>query len=481
MAVEQTPIDNQDERIIHLLNRISFGPSPGDIRYVQKVGMQKFIDEQLNPQLYRDPIDSSNSNEFANLNGDSITLMHQFREFSKEIKQLKNEHRDQEAREESIAYFARTTDAYRKARLIRAINSPRQLEEVMTEFWYNHFNVFSNKVLDLPLVGPYEEQAIRPFALGKFKQLVQATCHHPAMLFYLDNWQNTAEGTPGAGGKNKGLNENYARELMELHTLGVDGGYKQEDVIQLAKILTGLGLTEPRPKLQLQIIDRYGATFDIARHDMSDKRFLGHVIKGSGEDEIEQAIDILCKHPATARHISYQLAQYFVADKPPAQLVARLTAVFTGTGGDIKEMMRTLLGSPEFWDAQYDQNKFKTPFRYVVSCYRVSGLEPQNYGFVSQTLKGQGQMIYGCLTPDGYKTIESAWLSPDALLRRIAFATQVGTGHLGGQQYDPPDYKSILATAGGVVAFRETAPKLAGEPEGLKSALLLGSPEFMRY
>src|SRR5262249_50163653 len=240
-----------------------------------------------------------------------------------------------------------------QARLLRALESPRQLEEVMVDFWVNHFNVFAGKGVDHLWVGAYEEEAIRPYALGHFRQLLGATATHPAMLFYLDNWLNTAPDSPGARGRFTGLNENYARELMELHTLGVSGGYSQQDVISLARILTGWGLPRGREHWGLQ---RPGLSapdpgrffFYARRPDFREKVLLGKAMKSGGRAEGEGALDLLARSPATARHIGYALAQYFVADQPPEALVQRLAERFHGTDGDIRAVLDTLFHSPEF-------------------------------------------------------------------------------------------------------------------------------------
>ena len=234
-----------------------------------------------------------------------------------------------------------------QARIWRALYSRRQLQEVMVDFWYNHFNIFAGKGLDHLWVGRYEAEAIRPHALGKFRELVLATAHSPAMLFYLDNQLNTAPGSPGAKGNQTGLNENYAREIMELHTLGVGGGYTQDDVIALARILTGWGLARPG----LGRGDGSAQVFDAARHDFTAKTFLGRGIEPSGEAEGIAAIDMLAASPATARHIAFQLAQYFVADKPPQGLVDRLAQRFRETDGDIAAVLKMLLTSREFRDS----------------------------------------------------------------------------------------------------------------------------------
>ena len=257
-----------------------------------------------------------------------------------------------------------------EARILRALLSPRQLHEVMVDFWFNHFNVFSGKGLDDVWIGNYEQQAIRPFVLGRFRDLLFATTKHPAMLVYLDNALSTAPGSPGARGRQKGLNENFAREVMELHTLGANGGYTQEDVVTLARVLTGWGVNPPNARM----FPEYAAVFEGARHDYSPKVFLGHPLKSRGKAEGEEALDILAHSPATAHHIAFELAQYFVADEPPPGLVERLAARFLETDGNIREVLRTLFASNEFWDSR--GAKYKTPYQFVISAVRAAGVSP---------------------------------------------------------------------------------------------------------
>ncbi len=305
------------------------------------------------------------------------------------------------------------------------------------------------------------------------------------MLFYLDNWQNTAPQSKGAKGNQKGLNENYARELMELHTLGVDGGYSQKDVIELARILTGLGFY-PNPAARHvaggpQPVGIFGASFDASRHDFGDKTLLGRHFAGTGEAEVEEALNMLARQPATARHISFKLAQYFVADNPPRALVEKMARTFLKTDGDIKSVMYEMLRSKEFWTADNQNNKYKTPLRFVVSSVRAIGLEPQNYDPLIEMLKQQGEPPYAYLTPDGYKNTKDAWLNPDSLLKRINFATTLGAGALQGNSYAPPEYRLLGATLTGGRFTPQTVKTIAAQPEQLRSPLLLGSPEFMRY
>lgn len=487
---QQSPGDS-DNDIVHILNRVTFGPRPGDIDHVKQVGIQKYIEEQLNPGSLNDPVDTDP--RFNKLKQDPTALIQDFQEMRKQVQQFKkneenaDDGKKQAAKEMQRNFYRSTEGMYKNAKLERAILSQRQLQEVMVDFWYNHFNVFIGKGLDRVLCGPYEEQAIRPFVLGKFRDILGATCHHPAMLFYLDNWQNTSAGgtdrrNPNAKNKATGLNENYARELMELHTLGVDGGYTQKDVTELAHVLTGLGLAgRYNRNANVQPVGPFGAVFNERKHDFGEKVVIGHRIQGQGEQEIEDALDLLARQPATAHHISYQLAQYFVADNPPPQLVNRLAQKFTQTDGDIRKVMQALLSSPEFWDPKNEHTKYKSPFRYVISALRATGAQPEKPEVVLGFLTQQGQPVYGCLTPDGYKNTQDAWMNPDALLRRINFATALGAGQLPGITGEPPEYRMLGATISGSKFSPQTVATIAKQPEQMRSALLLGSPEFMRY
>lgn len=365
----------------------------------------------------------------------------------------------------------------------------------MTEFWFNHFNVSMDKGLDHIWVGSYEEVAIRPYVLGRFRDLLGATAHHAAMLFYLDNWQNSAPRKAFSGdlpngkvlnpqapiARAKGLNENYARELMELHTLGVDGGYTQQDVIALAKILTGLGLQSRRGPLENGgLSNKFGNNFNSARHDFSDKVLLGKTIKGRGEEEIEEALDMLSGHPSTAHHISYQIAQFFVSDEPPQVLVDRMSKKFLATDGDIKAVLSEMFHSQEFWDEKHRDSKFKSPYRYVVSVMRASNTDANNVVPIVQFLKQQGMPLYQCLTPDGYKHTEVAWLNSDALLNRLNFVTGLASGKIPNLKPDLNGYEEVQQLLGRS-ASAATLAAVKSAPEQLKVSLVLGSPEFMKY
>jgi uncharacterized protein (DUF1800 family) len=476
-----------DDKVVHLLNRITFGPSPGDIDRVKSIGIKGFIEEQLNPAKIPE------SPEILDMVAAIPTAKQSNEELIRQLRERRKADQDaqkaagsdgvKDAVQKTSGYLGALRQQYVATKLARYIESPRQLQEVMTEFWFNHFNVCMAKGMDTILIDSYENQAIRPNALGKFRDLVEATCHHPAMLFYLDNWQNTAPNSPGARGQHTGLNENYARELMELHTLGVDGGYTQKDVIELARILTGLGIAAPEQiqRSNLQPIGNLGAYFASNRHDFGEKVLLGHSIRGSGAGEIQEALDLLIRHPSTAHHISYQLAQYFVCDNPPASLVNKLSERFTASDGDIKAVLRELFSSKEFWDPQYENAKFKSPVRYVVSTMRASGTRPEDYRPTQQFLKLQGEQVFGCLTPDGYKNTKEAWLNPDGLLRRINFATAAAAGKLPGANSQPVDYQKLSETINGGKFSEHTTSVISKAPPPLKAAVLLGSPEFMRY
>jgi uncharacterized protein (DUF1800 family) len=284
------------------------------------------------------------------------------------------------------------------------------------------------------------------------------------MLFYLDNWQST-----GDRGKKRGLNENYARELMELHTLGVDGGYAQQDVIELAKVLTGWGFNA-RPA---QTPGGYAFHFEPKRHAKGAKTLLGQTIQPGGEDEGERALDLLATHPATARHLARKLAVYFVADDPPQALVDATAQAFLASRGDIKQTLRALFQRPEFWDARYRHAKFKSPYRYVVSAARAVGPAAPPPARLVQQLRQFGEPLYGCPTPDGFKDTQGAWLSPEAMTRRASFAVALARGTPG------LDAGLLSQTLGHPFGPRSQAA-IDAAPARLRPALMLGSPEFNR-
>jgi uncharacterized protein (DUF1800 family) len=461
------------EQVLHVLNRVAYGPSPEDLERANRIGARAYIEEQLRPE--RLPLPAATAERLARLPtlgkspGDLILG---FRDANRAVA-----NKEDEGKAQRREFLREVTEDTGEARLVRAVRSPRQLEEVMVDFWFNHFNVFQGKGLVQVLVARYEEEAIRPHALGRFRDLLGATARSPAMLFYLDNWLSTAPGfrpvvsradAPPASG----LNENYARELMELHTLGVDGGYTQKDVTELARMFTGWTF-DPRSGT-FAYVDR--------RHDAGDKLWLGRRVAAGGQQEGEFALDVLAEAPATARHVSFKLAQYFVADEPPPALVARMAERFRQTHGDIREVLATLFASAEFWDASHYGRKFKTPYQYVVSSLRAAQVDVAQVRPVLGVLRQLGMPLYGCPTPDGYKNTEAAWLNPDALTRRIGFATALAAGRLpqaGAPRAAPLDAHHLGTTMDGLLAER-TRAVIAGSPPQLHAALMLGSPDFMR-
>jgi uncharacterized protein (DUF1800 family) len=479
-------------KIIHLLNRLSLGIRPGEIDRVQKLGVDRYIQQQLNPDSIPDATSLSDSatetlrERLAKLDTLNLSPVQLFEQYNPN-RQLDGQKPTPEIKKVQQQQARQVTNQAIEARLWRAIYSDRQLQEVMVDFWYNHFNIYADKGLDRLWVGAYEQEAIRPYALGKFRDLLGATARHPAMLVYLDNWQNSVS-KQNKKGKIQGLNENYARELMELHTLGVDGGYKQADVIALAKIFTGWGFKQPGQKLP----DGYSFQFNSDRHDFSDKVFLDRQIVGSGIGEGEQSLDLLSRHPSTARQISFQLAQYFVTDNPPQSLIDRLSKRFLATDGDLKLVLDTLFHSPEFWNRKYYGTKFKTPYQYVISAIRSTGIEINNVKPLNSLLSQLGMPIYGCPTPNGYKNTQDAWLNPDSMTRRLNFAANLANGKLPISAAITTPANSLpisqmvtidpvkLATTLGNSFSVQTQQAIAQSNPEIRAALILGSPEFMK-
>jgi uncharacterized protein (DUF1800 family) len=308
-----------------------------------------------------------------------------------------------------------------EAKLLRAIESNRQLAEELDDFWFNHFNVYYDKGSDRFLIPDYERQAIRPHVLGKFRDLLEATAKSPAMLFYLDNFQSVRPDID-ANSKNRkvkrGLNENYGRELMELHTLGVNGGYTQHDVTEVARCFTGWTIQDPR---------RGGAFFyDDKLHDKGEKVVLGHVIPaGGGIEDGEKVLDILATHPSTAKFICTELAQRFVADNPPQTLIDKMAKTFLDSGGDIRQVMKTMLDSKEFWSQGAYRAKVKTPFEMVASSVRALDANVTDAWALANQVGNLGEPLYRKQEPTGYSNLNSDWVNSAALLGRMNFAVQV--------------------------------------------------------
>lgn len=436
----------------HVLNRLAYGPAPGDIERVAQMGVARYIDSQLYPETLELP--AALSERLAGLDAVQRSSGEMLGEFLAVRDMVKDETEDAKAMRREV--LARINNQTAEARIARAVASPRQLEEVMVDFWFNHFNVFSGKGQVRPLVASYERDAIRPYVFGSFRDMLGATAKHPAMLYYLDNYLSKAGG----------LNENYARELMELHTLGVDKGYTQKDVTELARMLTGWSFA-PR-----QLVARNETfRFDTKRHDNGDKLWLGRIVKPQGQAEGEYALDVLAVHPATARHISYKLAQYFVADEPPPALVERMAQTWVASKGDIRAVLKTLFASDEFMSPEAQGAKFKTPYQYVISAARAGNAALSEVRPVLGALDRLGMPLYGCQTPDGYKNTQAAWLNPDALSRRIGYAVTLGQG---------VDAAVVQSALGESVSER-TQGIVAASPQKIRTAMLLGSPDFMQH
>jgi len=375
------------------------------------------------------------------------------------------------------------------SRMYRALYSNRQLEEVLVDFWLNHFNVFNGKGQGRMLLTSYERDAIRPHVFGRFRDLLLATARHPAMLFYLDNWQSQAprDEIPGqpapANARRPGLNENYGRELMELHTLGVDGGYTQDDVIAVARAFTGWTIYDVNRIAEFQ--------FNPAFHDRKEKIVLGHSIPaGGGEQDGIQVIDILARHPSTARFISRKLAQRFVADAPPPSLVDRMAATFTATNGDLRAVVDTMLTSREFLSEGAWQAKLKSPLEMVLSSVRVLGADVTDPTALAQRIADLGQPLYGKAEPTGYSTTRDAWSNSAGFLGRINFAGALAAGQIEGVKVDlahvPGNGEAAARRLLGTAVSPETLKLLENGAKGTAlspasiAAVVLASPDFQR-
>jgi uncharacterized protein (DUF1800 family) len=658
---------SEQERIVHALNRFTFGARPGDIEKVRKMGLEKWFELQLHPEKIDDSALQARLEPFQTLKMDSRAMLETFPpppvlkavsdgrlpmpsapekraiyRSALEMYRLRQQNKQDEGAEKAGAQavndMAPDEEAARErrgrrelhqqasaqmqklqslspeqryqallqmdagqrndlvrglnpeereslqqgldghqremllalvrpqaviggelmqAKLLREIYSERQLEEVMTDFWLNHFNVFIGKGADRYLLTSYERDAIRPHALGKFKDLLLATATHPAMLFYLDNFQSVGPDSEFArfggrgnsrragtasrrrgfglfegGGRRRGrrdaegrdgdqpitqnatqarqqrrpvgLNENYARELMELHTLGVDGGYTQKDVTEVAKVFTGWTVRQPRLGGEFE--------FNPHMHEPGSKTVLGQTIEEGGQGEGKKVLDMLAHSPATAKFISRKLAMRFVSDDPPQSLVDRMAETFLKKDGDIREVLRTMFHSPEFWSKDAYRAKVKTPLEFVVSAARVTGADVKNAAPLIQSLQRMGLPLYGSQPPTGYSMKADAWVNSSALLNRMNFALALGIGRLRGVQVDvasvfppgsrPEDGDAALTRLADVLLAgnvskntRESIMKRLGDPQvtrsvlddpdrgpniGVLAGLLLGSPEFQR-
>ena len=546
----------EEQRIVHVLNRLGFGARPGDVERVKALGLDNYINQQLNPEKIADTVAENKVKDLAVLNMTTAELYEKFPQPGQLLRQLQARGMLPadlaEARENRVKGGANATptempkndsmmgaetkpnqsppgnplenEKYRKvieeyyrenglqrpqriiaelqaSRILRAVYSERQLQEVMVDFWTNHFNVFANKGADRWLLPAYDRDTIRPNAMSKFSTLLQATAQSPAMLFYLDNFQSVSPNAPQRPRapqqqQRRGINENYARELMELHTLGVDGGYTQKDVQEVARCFTGWTIFQPRGggaavNAMLGEASRRtpGAFFFNARvHDDGEKTVLGHKIPaGGGMKDGLMVLDILAHHPSTAKFIATKLVRHFVADNPPASLVDRVTAVFTKSDGDIRETLKAIFFSNEFNSREAYRAKIKRPFELVVSAIRTLGADTNGGPGTHQWIARMGEPLYGFQTPNGYSDAAESWVNTGGLLERMNFGIALANNRIQGTRVElgkltiDESLKRILA---GEIsqATRETLSKQLdqGDSAAKMVGLILGTPEFQR-
>jgi uncharacterized protein (DUF1800 family) len=380
-----------------------------------------------------------------------------------------------------------------EAKLYRAIYSHRQLEEQMADFWFNHFNVYMDKGADRILTSTYERDAIRPHVFGKFRDLLEATAQSPAMLFYLDNWQSVSSELGqrdinraklrAKGKQSRGLNENYARELMELHTLGVDGGYTQKDIIEVARCFTGWTISQPNRGGEFIYNDRV--------HDKGEKIVLGVKIPaGGGRNDAEKVLDVLARHPATAHFISTKLAKKFVADDPPPALIERMAKTFHDTDGDIRAVLSAMFESKEFFSEGAFRAKVKTPLELIVSAARATGAQVDFAVPLATQIAQLGQPLYRKIEPTGYSSANSEWVNSAALLARMNFALALTANRVPGVTVDVSAFHNTAATVGRQLLFHDPTKQTLDSIEKALSqkeptpemlaGLVLGSPDFQR-
>jgi len=458
-----------EQKTIHFLDRTSFGATPDTVQRVNRVGMSAYLDEQLEPEKISD-----------NWVEEKVSALKTIRLNSGELFELYPP--PKVAKERGLAgdmMRAPRMIIYelQQARLLRAVQSQRQLNELMVDFWNNHFNIFAAKGADRWLATSYDRDTIRPHALGKFRDLLLATAKSPAMLFYLDNWLSvspTAARMP-ANARRRGLNENYGRELMELHTLGVDGGYTQQDVREVARCFTGWTLLRPRGDAEFR--------FEPRLHDPGEKIVLGRRITLGGMDDGVQVIDLLARHPSTAKFIATKLARRFVADDPPASIVNRAADTFRRSDGDIRTVLRTIIDSPEFFSPEFYRAKVKKPLEFAASALRITGADVRVTPQLIRYLGRMGEPLFLAQPPTGYPDLGSSWISPDMLLTRMNFAADLVTNRLEGARVAPEALRDSQALIR-LVAPDSLSPAsrrvLADIDEKEAPAMLLAAPEFQR-
>lgn len=418
----------------HALSRLAFGPRPGEVAALTQAGFEPWLSAQLNPQALDDSAADARLAEYRS----SLSPAQQIRAFK--LLRSKQRQRDMDELDPEDAELPTTRREFRDLvargqmlQLGRIVESKRQLLEVVTDFWSSHFNVYARKGLIRFLTADYVETTIRKYALGRFEELLLATATHPAMLIYLDNARSVKTPAPGsrAARRGRGLNENYARELLELHTLGVDGGYSQQDVVEVARVLTGWSVEQGGAGGADS--ERPGFRFRKRQHDTGAKLILGHKFpEGKYQEEGERLLRLLARHPATAAHISRKLCERLVSDQPPTACVAAARDAYLNSQGDIAQVIRAITEHPSFWAVARRGAKLKAPLELVASAVRALDGHVDGSTELGGTLAGLGQPIFQYATPDGYPETGDAWLGPGQALQRMRFGVQLAAGQVRG-------------------------------------------------
>jgi len=531
---EQASRLSGEQRILHVLNRLGFGARPGDVERVKAMGLERYVEQQLNPGAVSDSLAETKVKDLPTLSMSTAQLYEKYPQPGKLIRQLQrrgdlpdelaavrqnkgkasasqtpvrptagesmtpdamvnkgNEpnsspgaagKNNEEYRRLIRDYYLenglqrpqRITAELQASRILRAVYSERQLQEVLVDFWTNHFNVFAGKGADRWLLTSYDRDTIRPNTMGKFHDLLLATAQSPAMLFYLDNFQSASPNArvrpnrpnrtraPGAQApaqsprQPRGINENYARELMELHTLGVEGGYTQKDVQEVARCFTGWTIFAPRGGgAAAMALMGAGARenagkfyFNARMHDEGEKIVLGQKIPaGGGMKDGLLVLDILARHPSTAKFIATKLARYFVQDTPPSTLVDRIAAQFTASGGDIRETLKAIFFSPEFNSPEAYRAKVKRPFELAISAIRTLGAETNGGPQLHQWIARMGEPLYLYQTPNGYSDTAESWVNTGGLLERLNFGLTLASNRIPGTRVDLKRFAGDAANA----------------------------------
>lgn len=468
--------------------RLTWGANLSSFEWIEKIGSSAYVAQQLQPpgEDILVPAVRAQISAMTISQRSLVSLVQEMEQRRKDSDAIANDEEKKAAQQAYQQEMNRLARESASRHVWRALYSQHQVREQMTWFWMNHFSVHQSKSNLRAMIGDYEERAVRPYALGRFRDLLGAVARHPAMLRYLDNEQNAA-------GR---INENYARELMELHTLGVDGGYSQRDVQELARVLTGVGvnLNAANPAVRKELQQFYVRDglfeFNPNRHDFGEKQLLGSPIRHKGLAELDEALDRLAAHPATARFVSRRLAVYWLADKPPDALIERMAQAFLRSGGDIAQTLRTLFTSPEFNGE--GRHKFKDPMRYVVSAVRLAYDDRPvlNVTPILNWLNRMGEPLYGRQTPDGFPLDDPAWASPGQMATRFEIAKAIGSGSAGlfrTEGAQPVDFPAFPRLANGLyyraidkslgTATRTALEQAASAQEW--NAFFLSSPEMM--